>query len=125
MSAKLYYLQDARQFVGNCVLWWRLGGGYTTEIKDAELFPAEKLRGLRDTDVPWAQEIVMSAICQHVRIEHLQEAARTAPDAEARKPRPRKRTRSQQRYDRYRAIRDVCPDLKFREFLKQEREFYP
>lgn len=81
MSAQLYYLQDARQFVGNCVLWWRLGGGYTTEIKDAELFPAEKLRSLRDTDVPWAQEIVMAAVCQHVRIEHLQDAARAARGA--------------------------------------------
>lgn len=64
---------------------------------------------------------------RHIRLD-IAPATGTQQDAAQsgeEKLRPRKRTRSQQRYDRYRAIRDVCPDLKFREFLKQEREFYP
>lgn len=72
----MFFMQDARQYVGNCVLWWRKGGGYTTEIADAELFTAARCKGMRDTDVPWDRKLVESAVCAHVRIEHLQDAKR-------------------------------------------------
>ena len=38
---------------------------------------------------------------------------------------PKPATRAQRRYQRYRDISDVCPDLSFIEFCKREREFYP
>lgn len=48
------------------------------------------------------------------------------PEGEALvKPKPHKQTRAQRRYDRYLDIREVCPDMKFIDFCKREREFYP
>ncbi len=54
----LYYLQDARwsAMVGNCPSFWRLGGGYTTSLDDAERFTLEaamKQHKCRETDLPW------------------------------------------------------------------------
>jgi len=37
-----YYLQDKRQYVGNCVLWYRKNGaGYTCNLNEAEIFSSE------------------------------------------------------------------------------------
>lgn len=42
-----YFIQDARSYVGNAVLWWRHEGrGYTVDLNAAGRF-------LGDTDVPW------------------------------------------------------------------------
>lgn len=50
----LYYLQDSRSYVGNCVLWWRpQGAGYTCDIEDAGTYLGKDVMGYRDTDVPW------------------------------------------------------------------------
>jgi hypothetical protein len=54
----MYYLQDARwsAMVGNCPSFWRLGGGYTTSLDDAERFTLEaamKQHKCRETDLPW------------------------------------------------------------------------
>ena len=42
MGDKLYYMQDTRQFVGNCMLFWAKGGGYTTKLSKAELFTQDE-----------------------------------------------------------------------------------
>lgn len=54
----LYYLQDARWIgmVGNCPSFWRKGGGYTTNLDEAERFTldaAMKQHKCRETDLPW------------------------------------------------------------------------
>lgn len=54
----IYYLQDARwsAMVENCPSFWRLGGGYTTSLDDAERFTLEaamKQHKCRETDLPW------------------------------------------------------------------------
>lgn len=55
MSAE-YYLQDIRQYVGNCMVFWRRGrSGYTTDLSDAEVFTAEAAfhqNSIRPEDVP-------------------------------------------------------------------------
>jgi len=72
-SKPLFYIQDKRQIVGNCVLWWRANGqGYTTELNDAGLYPAEK--GLRETDVLVPKELAESLAVKHVRVEPLRDA---------------------------------------------------
>lgn len=56
-----YYIQDARGYVGNDMLWWREGGGYTTSIIDAEVFSQEKAFQLnkgRCSDVPWPKDYI-------------------------------------------------------------------
>ena len=54
----MYYLQDARwsAMVGNCPSFWRLGGGYTTNLDEAERFAfkdAMRQHNCRETDLPW------------------------------------------------------------------------
>ena len=54
----MYYLQDARHhaMVGNCPSFWREGGGYTTNLDEAEHFTLEaaiKQHKCRETDLPW------------------------------------------------------------------------
>jgi hypothetical protein len=51
----MYYLQDARQYVGNCPLWWgKNGAGYTTRLDLAARYTlAEAMARTRPTDKPW------------------------------------------------------------------------
>lgn len=56
-----YYLQDKRGYVGNDILWWQDGGGYTTSVVKAEVFTKEKafkLHASRETDIPWPKEYI-------------------------------------------------------------------
>jgi len=58
-----YYLQDTRSYVGNDLLFWRLGGGYTTDVSLAEVFDEDKAfrqNKCRDTDRPWPIEYIDS-----------------------------------------------------------------
>ena len=51
-----YYLQDARGYVGNDMLWWGKGGnGYTTDLSKAHVFSQDDVdKGAsRSTDVFW------------------------------------------------------------------------
>ncbi|WP_270820410.1 hypothetical protein [Aeromonas sp. Y311-2] len=57
----MFYLQDARGYSGNCISWWRAGGGYTTSLAEAELFTRERAcyhNQDRETDIPWPAEYV-------------------------------------------------------------------
>jgi hypothetical protein len=56
-----YYLQDKREYVGNDILFWRLGGGYTTNLLEAEVFTkaaAVRHNSNRETDIPWPKEYI-------------------------------------------------------------------
>jgi len=57
----VYYLQDSRQYVGNDVLWWADGGGYTTDLSKAEVFSEKDAvfnNRFRNTDIPWPVEYI-------------------------------------------------------------------
>lgn len=76
MTEQLYYVQDARYYVGNCILWWRNEGmGYTTDLDDAGLFTASEVASMRDTDIAWPQSDVENHLVRHVRIEALRRDA--------------------------------------------------
>ncbi len=71
----VYLIQDTRQIVGNCVLWWRPeGAGYTTEFSEAGRFNEEQIKGNRDTDVAIPIEAAAAACVTHVRAETLTRA---------------------------------------------------
>lgn len=56
-----YYLQDSRQMVGNCMLWWGKGrSGYVTDLREAHVFSEEekKATAVRDTDVWWIKQYI-------------------------------------------------------------------
>lgn len=52
----LFYLQDSRSNTGTRAMLWRLGGGYTSNLDQAEQFTMEravKQFESRETDLPW------------------------------------------------------------------------
>lgn len=52
----LFYLQDSRSNTGTRAMFWRLGGGYTSNLDQAEQFTMEravKQFESRETDLPW------------------------------------------------------------------------
>jgi hypothetical protein len=59
----LFYVQDSRSNVGSRAMFWRNGGGYTSSLREAELFSRERAVRLyenRDTDLPWPQAYIDS-----------------------------------------------------------------
>lgn len=53
-----FYLQDSRSNTGSRAMFWRNGGGYTSNLDEAELFTmdeAVRQYECRDTDLPWPQ----------------------------------------------------------------------
>jgi len=71
----LFYLQDARQVVGNSVLWWRKGSaGYTCDLNDAELFSEEQARAEhlnRDSDRYYSQAQIDALAERHIHLDTL------------------------------------------------------
>lgn len=56
-----YYLQDSRSFLGNSLVFWRKGGGYSSHIDEAEIFTSEEAwnqNQSRSTDIPWPKEYI-------------------------------------------------------------------
>lgn len=66
-----FYIQDTRQYVGNCVLWWaHERKGYTTEIDKAGVFTEEEAHEItrnRKTDRAWPKDVVDARVSHHVR----------------------------------------------------------
>lgn len=72
----LFYIQDTRQVVGNCPVWWGPnGGGYVTRLDEAGRYTEQEAvsqNRTRETDIPWpCAEIDALARktvdCQHMR----------------------------------------------------------
>ena len=78
-NTQLYYIQDTRQIVGNCMLWWGPNrAGYTTQLEEAGLYPkkeAEEICRNRRTDRAWPKDLVESNTVTHVRAGRLVTAA--------------------------------------------------
>ena len=88
-NVKLYYVQDARGFVGNCMSWWApKGAGYVCCIDEAGKYTADDVKSMRSTDVAWPVEYVDDRVVRHVRGDN-QAFARRDDD----KPAPAKRTK--------------------------------
>lgn len=74
-----YYIQDARNTVGNCALWWAVDSkGYTCDLAEAGTYKGSACRSDRDTDVPWPVDVVRAATVTHVRTEPLRRLADAA-----------------------------------------------
>lgn len=56
-----FYMQDSRSNVGSRAMFWRDGGGYTSNLDEAEQFTRERAvrqYECRETDLPWPVEYV-------------------------------------------------------------------
>lgn len=74
-TSDLYYIQDARSYVGNSVLFWRPGGaGYTTNLDEAGLYTLEEASSHRDTDIPIPFLIAHACISREVHGDTLRAA---------------------------------------------------
>jgi hypothetical protein len=78
----LFYLQDARSYVGNDVLWWALrGNGYTTDLRQAQVYTkeiAQSMHDARPTDIPWPKEYIDVKTRPAVDMQYINRAE--APD---------------------------------------------
>lgn len=80
----LYYVQDARHVVGNCVLWERPDRhGYTCELADAGLFTREQARYITENAhgdrVAWRASDVQRLAIGHVHANALHRGAARLP----------------------------------------------
>ena len=78
-ESRKYFIQDRRQYIGNCVLWWRENSqGYTCNLDEAGVYTEEevKLRICRDTDVAWPVQAVLGIATLHVEGGTLVEASK-------------------------------------------------
>ena len=70
-----FYLQDARQYVGNDLLFWAKDSkGYTTDVSKAHVFTeleALEAHEWRGTDVPWPKEYIDSHTRPAVDTQHV------------------------------------------------------
>lgn len=67
----LFYLQDSRSNVGSRAMFWRDGGGYTSNLDEAEQFTREaavKQYECRETDLPWPVDYVLAR--SEVGVDH-------------------------------------------------------
>lgn len=73
---EMYYVQDARNYVGNAVLWWGLNSsGYVCDINRAQKYTKDEIikrfGNGRETDIIWPASHVESAIKEIVDIQGL------------------------------------------------------
>jgi hypothetical protein len=75
VSEKLYYLQDTRQVIGNCALWWRKNcSGYTVNLDEANTFTksqAYAIHNVRNTDVPRLISEINKIAKLHVNVKDI------------------------------------------------------
>lgn len=75
----MFYIQDTRQFVGNCPVWWGPGGGgYVTRLDEAGRYTeqeAVKQNRCRDTDIPWPCAEIEAIARRTVDFQHMRPRA--------------------------------------------------
>ena len=71
---RMYYMQDARKYVGNSILWWAKGkNGYTTQINNAHQFTEQEVnkKNWRSTDIAWDRDYIHEKVSAHVDAQHV------------------------------------------------------
>lgn len=74
MSDQLFYIQDSRNYVGNDMLFWAVGGGYTTDVRAAEVFSkdeAQRQHNSRPSDIPWPKNYIDSKTRPAVDVQYV------------------------------------------------------
>jgi len=74
-ESKKFYIQDTRQYVGNCVYWWaKESKGSTCHLDNAmqvEEKEAREIEQSRGTDKAWPVEAVDAVATRQVDIQRL------------------------------------------------------
>ncbi|MBV2127957.1 hypothetical protein [Arsukibacterium indicum] len=75
--SKLFYLRDTRSNTGSNASFWAIKGGYTTNLKAAEVFTEERAlrqHQSRETDLPVAVEFVALKTRQRVDFQNVDQS---------------------------------------------------
>lgn len=83
-----YLLQDSRSNVGDRLMFWQQGGGYTTDLDKAERFTLEQATSQnqsRETDLPWPLAYLLerhelAVDCQYVDPDAVEQALATVQE---------------------------------------------
>jgi hypothetical protein len=79
-----YYMQDSRSYIGNCMKWWKLGGGYTADLCEAQVWTesaAMRQHASRETDIPWTKEVIDELARPTVDMQKAKKAKRLIAEA--------------------------------------------
>lgn len=79
----IYFLQDSRSLVGDNLMFWALGGGYTSDLLKAEPFSKDEAiaqNKTRETDIPWPASYLQSRFYTPVDMQYLKHVDRNARD---------------------------------------------
>ena len=73
---EMFYVQDARSYVGNSVLWWGIGSnGYVTQLSEAQKYTKadilKEFKDGRETDIIWLASHVEENIRTHVDSQYI------------------------------------------------------
>lgn len=86
----MYYIQDTRQVVGNCALFWRVeGAGYTCDLNEAGTWEEKEALAIarsRSTDKAIRVDLARRLAVTHVSVETLRDALASGADIERCKP---------------------------------------
>lgn len=82
-SEPMFYIQDTRSFVGNCVQWWGPdNAGYVTRLDQAGKYPKERAlaqAASRGTDVAWPCEVIDKLAWPTVDMQDLRHLSKATP----------------------------------------------
>ncbi|MBB1630260.1 Lar family restriction alleviation protein [Cupriavidus sp. UME77] len=73
-AVPMFYVQDTRQFVGNCVMWWgKNHRGYVSRLNEAGRYTLDEASRIceRDTDRMWPCEQIDVLAHPTVDMQHL------------------------------------------------------
>ncbi|MBZ9574596.1 hypothetical protein [Modicisalibacter sp. MOD 31.J] len=73
-----FYLQDNRSNLGDRLMFWREGGGYTSNVREAEVFTRERAVNLhenRESDIPWPADYVDARTHSAVDMQYVDRSA--------------------------------------------------
>lgn len=96
-----YYIQNCSQYVGNCVLWWRVDGhGYTCNLDEAWRVTKEQADNIchdrPKQDIAWPAVLIDALVKRHMDMQLLPKRAaltdRTKRSTPARSKRRRNET---------------------------------
>lgn len=77
MTDQFFYLQDSRTYTGNDMVFWKTGGGYTTDVSKAEQFAfvdAQNKHNCRETDIPWPKDYLDGKTRPAVDVQYVKRA---------------------------------------------------
>lgn len=79
----IFFLQDGRGLVGENLMFWAKGGGYTSDLRQADPFSKDNAvaqHRIRQTDIPWPADYLHARFYTPVDMQYLSHVDRNCKD---------------------------------------------